>query len=460
MGSALRFRANAAASAAKVQKGLQWHRSCADLPFVQHNGPQPGTAPDLFDQLPDAVVVIDGRGLVVRGNRAAERIMGHPADDFIGSSGLDLVHPDDLQLAGLSLASIEGKEVGTPIELRIMTRDGWRLVEIVGAPLDDGHIALSMRDLTDRRRWEVASGDIARFRSLVQHATSITMLLQGDGVVTSVSGAITRLLGHDPELVCDHPLERLAHPADRVLVRSAIVAAATTPPGGPAATVEALLSTAGGDYVPFELSIVCLLDDPTVRGLVVSAHDISRLRATQEALAELAHFDALTGLPNRRAFDSALQDQWTLTSRDGIDSYVVVVDLDDFKQLNDRHGHAAGDEALRQVAQALRKSVRATDFVARIGGDEFGTILIRCGGPSAAIGFAAVLRERMADACRSLPAPTGLSLGCASLRGFDSAAAALHEADISMLANKRHRHGSPTAGEAGQLDPRGLIASG
>ena len=401
--------------------------------------PQAGAGADLFDQLPDAIVVIDGSGHVARGNRAAERVTGRRVSDFVGSSALDLVHPDDLPLAALSLSSVEGKEVGTPIELRVATDAGWRLVEVVGAPLDDGHIALSMRDLTDRRRWEVAGGEVARFRSLVHHATALTMLLDADGVVTSVSGAITRQLGHDPELVCDHPLVRIVHPDDRILVRGAIVAAASTGPGDAPTPVEARLAGRGSSHVPFELTIVSLLDDPTVRGLVVSGHDISRLRAAQEALAELAHFDALTGLPNRRAFDVALADQWTLTSRDGIDSYVVVADLDGFKQLNDRHGHATGDEALRQVGQALRRTVRATDFVARLGGDEFGILLIRCGGEAAAVGFAAELRDRIAQACRPLPSIVSVSVGHASLRAAGSAEAALHEADLQMYARKRER---------------------
>ncbi|HUF31649.1 MAG TPA: diguanylate cyclase [Acidimicrobiales bacterium] len=399
------------------------------------------TAPasDLFDQLPDALVVIDGTGTVTRGNRAAERIMGRSAGGLVGINGLDLVHPDDFHLAALSLSSVEGKEVGTPIELRIATDHGWRLIELVGAPLDDGHIVLSMRDLTERRRWEVAGGDVARFRTLVQHATSLTMLLDADGVVTSASGALSRQLGLDPELVCDHPLVQIVHPDDRILVRAAIVAATGSDPGAAPTPVEARLSGHEG-HVPFELTIVSLLDDPTVSGLVVSGHDITRLRAAQETLAELAHFDSLTGLPNRRAFDAALEDQWRLTARDGVDSYVIVVDLDEFKELNDRHGHATGDEALRQVAHALQRCVRSTDAVARLGGDEFGIILIRCGGEAAAIGFAAELDDRISEACNNLPAPhVGLSLGYASLRAADSAPAALHHADLAMYAKKRSR---------------------
>ena len=397
----------------------------------------PKTA-ELVEWLPDAVVVIDAAGTVVRANRAAERVMQRPRAEWLGMSGLDLVHPDDLHLAAVSLASVEGKDVGTPIELRMRTNDGWRLVEVVGAPLEDGFIALSMRDLTDRRRWEVAGGETARFRSLVQHAASVTMLLTGTGVVESVSAALTRMLGHDPELVCGRPLLGIVAPDDRPLVEAAIRAAAEAPSGSEPITVEALLVRAADHaVVPFELTIVSLLDDPTVGGLVLSGHDISRLRAAQESLAELAHFDSLTGLPNRRAFDAALEREWALTALDGIDSFVVVADLDRFKMLNDLHGHAAGDEALRQVARALRASVRETDVVARLGGDEFAAILIRCGGEPAVLGFQAVLRERLRERLRSLPVSVDMSIGHASLRRSDSAAAALHDADLAMLSQKR-----------------------
>ena len=78
--------------------------------------------------------------------------------------------------------------------------------------------------------------------------------------------------------------------------------------------------------------------------------EMLRLKVQHEVLAELAYVDSLTGLANRRAFDLHLEREWALTLRDGIDSYVVVADLDRFKALNDACGHAAGDQVLRQFA--------------------------------------------------------------------------------------------------------------
>jgi diguanylate cyclase (GGDEF)-like protein/PAS domain S-box-containing protein len=261
--------------------------------------------------------------------------------------------------------------VGTPIELRLRGAEGWRLVEVVGANLLDdpavGGLVLCLRDLTDRRRWEVAGGDDERFRSLVHNASTILFLLDAEGRVDSVSAALSRLLGQDQEQVEGRPLVALVAEHDRADVEAALARALDGPDWGSPTVVEVELRRGdGGAPVPFELSIVNMLDDPTVEGLVVSAHDITQLRATRAALEELAAHDPLTGLPNRTALLELL------TERAGDPrTAVIFLDLDGFKPINDRYGHAVGDEVLRQLAERLRSSVRRDDVVARYGGDEF-----------------------------------------------------------------------------------------
>ena len=91
--------------------------------------------------------------------------------DSIGASGLDLVHPDDLEFVLLSLASVQSKDVGAPIEVRLHTKSGWRLTEMIGSPvpwLEDGAVLLTIRDVTQRRRFELVHDHDARLRSLVQ----------------------------------------------------------------------------------------------------------------------------------------------------------------------------------------------------------------------------------------------------------------------------------------------------
>ena len=248
--------------------------------------------------LPDALVALDGEARVLWVNAAAERLLSEQAESWVGRSAIDLVHPDDIPMAAVSLQSVQGKEVGTPIELRVRSADGWRLVEVVGANRlanrDVGAILLSIRDITDRRRWEVATDQTARFRTLVHHVASLIMLVSAEGIVESASGALTRLLGLNQELVEGRPLAEIVDVGDVGDLVAALARAADTPSwqSGPT-TVEVGLVRSDGVTVPFELSLVNLVDDPTVKGMVVSGHDVSQLRASREALVRQERLSAV-----------------------------------------------------------------------------------------------------------------------------------------------------------------------
>ncbi len=233
----------------------------------------------LLGELPDTVIVVDSQGRVQWANRAAERLFNRSLRDSKGISGLELVHPEDLELVLRSLVSIQEKDVGTTIEVRVNTSFGWRLVEVIGAPVpwfEVGAVLLCLRDVTDRRRFELAHSEEARFRSIVQNSAAVTMLVDREGRVESVSGALTRLLGHDPELVENRPLADLVRHSDREALASALERASFGASAVSPVTVElGLMRHSGDEAVPFELTIVNLIEDPTVGGFVISAHDIT-----------------------------------------------------------------------------------------------------------------------------------------------------------------------------------------
>ena len=102
-----------------------------------------GLLTHVFLHLPDGIVMVDAAGNVVWGNPSAERMFGRSLADWRGQSGLALVHPDDREFVLRSLTSVQDKEVGTPIEIRIKSASGWRLVEIVGTTVDWGARASS-----------------------------------------------------------------------------------------------------------------------------------------------------------------------------------------------------------------------------------------------------------------------------------------------------------------------------
>ena len=241
-------------------------------------------------KLPDSVVIVDEDGNIAWGNSSAQRLFGRSVADVIGTSGLSLVHPDDHELVLRSLTSIQDKDVGDPIEIRVESATGWRLVEIVGTPLrlsGKPLVLLCLRDLTKRRRFELASGREARFRSLVHNVGSVIMLVSATGLLESASGAITRLLGHDPEMIEMRPLTDIVAEPDRRPLMTALSEAARGATAAHPVTIRVeLLRHDGKSSVPFELSIVDLIEDPTVEGFVISAHDATEQVAAEHQLSD------------------------------------------------------------------------------------------------------------------------------------------------------------------------------
>jgi diguanylate cyclase (GGDEF)-like protein/PAS domain S-box-containing protein len=244
-------------------------------------------APDLLDHLPDAVVVVDTSGVLAWGNAAASRMFGRTLDESIGISAFDFIHPDDLDMALVSLSSMVDRDVGSPLELRVRGVDGWRLVEMVGATRGD-LVTLVLRDLTERRRWEVAGDEVAQFRAILQNGAAVILLLDGNGVVRSSSAGLTRLLGLDQAWLEGRPLTDLADGAERELLRSALRPLLDPGPttGMRHSEVDVHLRCADGETLPASVTFADLLDDPTVEGIVVTLHDITRRVRAEEELRE------------------------------------------------------------------------------------------------------------------------------------------------------------------------------
>lgn len=155
-----------------------------------------------------------------------------------------------------------------------------------------------------------------------------------------------------------------------------------------------------------------------------------------QAMARQAGTDALTGLANRRALDAALDAQCALAQREGRPCAVLMLDLDHFKTINDTHGHAVGDAVLRAFGARLQAQLRVSDLCARYGGEEF--VVLLAGTPFEP---AEEVGERLRAAVRGAPLAEGVvttvSVGTASYRAGDDAAALLARADAALYEAKR-----------------------
>jgi diguanylate cyclase (GGDEF)-like protein len=157
---------------------------------------------------------------------------------------------------------------------------------------------------------------------------------------------------------------------------------------------------------------------------------------TVAELERLAGTDDLTGLANRRSFREALRRYAAAAERHGTPLSLLLLDIDDFKEINDSHGHERGDEILCAFAAVLRRRVRQSDIVARIGGDEFAILLPQTSREEAA-SFAHDLADRLKQAV-GMPFPLGVSIGVASCSGA-SCEALLSQADRELYVDKRKR---------------------
>ena len=176
--------------------------------------------------------------------------------------------------------------------------------------------------------------------------------------------------------------------------------------------------------------------DGTIHGRVWSFHDATRREQAQEALRHLADHDALTGLYNRRRFDLELRKAVSQAERYGTAGAVLLFDLDDFKFINDRLGHSAGDTLIEGLADVLRARMRDTDVLARLGGDEFAVLLPHADPEEArraAESFLATVRGHRAT-FDGRHVSVSSSVGVAPLRGPDvqSAEELMMEADSAM----------------------------
>lgn len=164
---------------------------------------------------------------------------------------------------------------------------------------------------------------------------------------------------------------------------------------------------------------------------------VRQLEASEAHFQRLAHLDPLTGLGNRREFDQQLTGRLALCSASQ-PLALVVMDVDNLKTLNDRHGHANGDRALQAVAEAIRLSTRETDVPTRIGGDEF-AIILSGGGALGARRVAERIRENLAQTSSAVDMIVTLSIGLSEASHPEiTPEGLLAEADAALYAGRAH----------------------
>jgi diguanylate cyclase (GGDEF)-like protein/PAS domain S-box-containing protein len=279
-----------------------------------------------------------------------------------------------------------------------------------------------------------------RFRSLVQNSFDTTLVLDSSGRITYSSPAVETFLGVAPSQVVGHLATDLVHPEDLAEVDSSLTSLITT--SFTAEPLQFRLHHASGEWRYAEAVVADLRGRPSVGGFVVNLRDITERKEAESLLAHQALHDPLTGLPNRLLLVDRLRHAITRGARsEGPAPVVMFLDLDRFKLVNDSLGHSAGDQLLVTVAERLCGVIRASDTLARFGGDEFVILCEDIADTHSAGQFAERVRATMGEPfeVNGELFQLGVSIGVAFVDDeYASAEELLSDADSAMYLAKAH----------------------
>ncbi len=272
----------------------------------------------------------------------------------------------------------------------------------------------------------------ARFRSLVQHSSDVFAILDPLGIIRYVSPAAERVFGTSADRMVNRTLAELVHEADRGAYEAHFSASLM----GSSSTshIGCRMIRTDGEWMRTETVATNLLADVNVNGIVLTIRDVTERVTLEEHLRHQALHDPLTGLGNRALFQDRVAHGLARAERTNDEVAVVFLDLDNFKEINDSLGHAAGDAVLVQTANRLRTCLRDSDTAARFGGDEFAILLEQTRGEgevmdvahriSAALGRPLQVEGKDVD--------LNASIGIARAQPQQSADEVLRNADVAM----------------------------
>jgi diguanylate cyclase (GGDEF)-like protein/PAS domain S-box-containing protein len=349
----------------------------------------------------DVVITIDRAGTVVEWNPAAEATFGIEAREVIGRPlPKAILQPSDYRaiqrLLMRSRAGVHNAVIKRRLETDAMHADGVTFpiemtIEQVGSGNDQLFTAF-IRDISERKRAQLELEQRERrFRTIFEKSWSGVALLDNDLRFTFSGSSTTNILGYDDLDLVGRPFLDLVHPRERestARLFHQLRDVATREAHG-----ELRFQHKNGSWVWLEGFAQNLLHESSVKAIVLNYRDVTQRRMTEKQLEYRAHYDALTGLPNRVLFRDRVVNGLTQAQRHNRGLAIIYLDLDHFKLVNDGLGHSFGDGLLAAVAARLQKALRASDTISRIGGDEF-AILINDVGDSNAV---ATLARKLLD---------------------------------------------------------------
>jgi len=390
-----------------------------------------------------SVFVFDHDLRLLMAEGGALRQHGYDPEDLAGKSLEDAIPPEAFsQLEPRYRATLDGR----PSTFVYESADGTRVYRVQTLPVrhDDevvGGIIYTV-DISELERTRTQLEEaIGRFETAFTDAPIGMALVALDGTWLRVNPALCRLTGFSEDELTKLTFADITHPDDL----EADQAEAARLLGGEieSYSMDKRYRTKTGDYVWAELHGSLVRDkDRQPLHFIAQVQDISERKKAEAELRRLAIEDPLTGLPNRRYFNDQVARQLDRGRRHGEEAVVLMIDIDEFKEVNDLYGHAAGDRLLCFFAEHLVRNSRKHDLVSRLGGDEFAVMKV-----AIEPGSAGDLARQTMETFDSLELElAGTTIGCGASVGWAvmndetrDVDSVLKEADHSMYETKRRR---------------------
>lgn len=382
----------------------------------------------ITDTAGDAIMIMDPQGTISYWNPAAEQMLGYSSAEVLGKNLHDLLVPqryhDDYRTALPGFFHTgSGNAVGKVRSLFAIRKDGQEIAvshSLSAFQLNGAwHSVGIIRDITESlKQQEALKASEENVRLLLNSTAEAICGINLAGNCTFANQSFLNLLGYtDLTHVIGKNVHQLTHhsypdgtpfPAKQCRLHHAIYE------GLQVHLDDETLWRSDGTSFPAEIWTHPQMTNNSLVGAVMTFIDITERKKMETELQRMAHYDVLTGLPNRALFSDRIQQALAEAKRDRIRIAIMFIDLDKFKPVNDTYGHAVGDLLLKDVANRIKSSIRESDTVARIGGDEFVALLKHVKDSQDAL----IVAEKIRTALNTPFLINNLSLGISSSIGI------------------------------------------
>jgi diguanylate cyclase (GGDEF)-like protein/PAS domain S-box-containing protein len=347
----------------------------------------------LLNQLHDGVFSVEN-GLIVYANEALSMLVGYKLDEILQQPFTRFIFPADLEkVVHYYQARMQGEDVPNEYEFRMLSKQGVAIdIRVtVGVSVAEDGLRTAIGTIKDLRETKRTMRDLANsqrdIESILKNMPDVFYRTDMQGFITLMSPSCKDVLGYEADEMIGRPLANFyCTPDEREKIVSAIQQGQ-----GKSRQVEACLIHKDGSKIWISTNAYMRLDENgQAIGVEGIARNITQRKTMEDKLTTLARIDDLTQVCNRRYFYEEAEKQLMLAQRYQRPMALLMLDLDHFKQVNDTHGHRAGDDLLIHFAHICRSTIRETDIIGRTGGEEFAILL-----PETGLDAASLLAERI-----------------------------------------------------------------